>query len=480
MIRNNISMTIKTLKAMKDNPSKDTIDFNSPIQRKSGMWDGMRKSLLIHSILMSNIFAVPTVYFRKDMIADKKYRYSVIDGIQRITTVFDFIDNKFPLEEIPPVLIDGVSYEALSGQFFSDLPQDCQQEIIRFKMKIEAFEPEDGDTEEYVNSMIEEVFSRLNSAVPLTSAQLCKAKSGTEVAILLNELLGSHFLAESASFTKAQIKASDDQRCLFQAMMLLDRNYIAGFEFKDFSETSIKEYAESIKGCYTDKQSNLLRSTVQYLTEAFPQPNKQLKKISIPMLLYLADVAEDTEIKPMYFRQWWEFFTEEDSLFEDYKLFCSTGSTKLEKVNGRLAVMVKSFCAYHEVEIPEELKDLVVEVEGKIALIKEEREEESISVETDAVLEEKESGDAPATDDKEQGENTADTAQEEQQALLEQEESESTRQEEVSAVQGETEASIGQADDSEIQNEEETECSKEIEKHSEAEMQEEISFDNAE
>ncbi len=464
MIRNNISMTIKTLKAMKDNPSKDTIDFNSPIQRKSGMWDGMRKSLLIHSILMSNIFAVPTVYFRKDMIADKKYRYSVIDGIQRITTVFDFIDNKFPLEEIPPVLIDGVSYEALSGQFFSDLPQDCQQEIIRFKMKIEAFEPEDGDTEEYVNSMIEEVFSRLNSAVPLTSAQLCKAKSGTEVAILLNELLGSHFLAESASFTKAQIKASDDQRCLFQAMMLLDRNYIAGFEFKDFSETSIKEYAESIKGCYTDKQSNLLRSTVQYLTEAFPQPNKQLKKISIPMLLYLADVAEDTEIKPMYFRQWWEYFTEEDPLFEDYKLFCSTGSTKLEKVNGRLAVMVKSFCAYQEVDLPEELKDLVAEIEEKIALIKEEREE-SESVEADAVLEEKESGDAPATDDKEQEENTADTVQEEQ-ALLE--------QEEVSAVQGETESPIGQTDDSEIQNEEETEES------SEAEMQEEISFDNAE
>ena len=376
MIRNNISMTIKNLKAMKDNPAKDTIDFNSPIQRKSGMWDEKRKSLLIHSILMSSIFSVPTVYFRKDSIADKKYQYSVIDGIQRITTVFSYIDNEFCLTEVPPVIIDGVTYD-VSGKYFADLEQDCQQEIIRFKMKIEAFEPEDGDTEEYVNNMIEQVFERINSAVPLTSAQICKAKAGTDVAIILNELLNTKFFTVSCCFSKGQLKASDDQRCLLQAMMLLDRNYVHGFVLKDFSETSLMEYAESIKGNYTAKQSNLLNSVVQYLTEAFPEKNKQLKKISIPMLLYLADVAEDAEIRPLYFRQWWEYFTEEDEQFEVYKSFCSSGSTKLEKVNGRLAIMVKSFCIYNEIEIPEELTDIIAEVEEKLAS-KEENAEETI------------------------------------------------------------------------------------------------------
>lgn len=388
MIRNNISMTIKALKAMRDNPSKDTIDFNSPIQRKSGMWEDSRKSLLIHSILMSSIFSVPTVYFRKDMIADKKYQYSVIDGIQRITTVFDYVDNCFPLIDVPPVILDGKEY-SVEGKFFSDLEQDLQQEIIRFKMKIEAFEAEDGDTEEYVNDMIEEVFKRLNSAVPLTSAQLCKARAGTDVAILLNELLTSHFFAESASFTKAQLKTSDDQRCLLQAMMILDRNYAAGFEFRDISETSLMEYAENIKGCYTARQSSLLRSTVQYLTEAFPVKEKQLKKINIPMLLYLADVAEDAEIRPMYFRQWFEFFTEEDPLFADYQTFCGSGSTKLEKVNGRLAIMTRSFCGYHEIEIPEELKEIVAEVEEKLAA-KKENEEELSSVRAEGQAEENE------------------------------------------------------------------------------------------
>ena len=92
------------------------------------------------------------------------------------------------------------------------------------------------------------------------------------------------------------------------------------------------------------------------------------------MLAYMADIAEDKEIKPMFFRQWFEYFTQEDELMEEYKTFCSSGSTKLEKIKGRLAIMTKSFCLYHEIEIPEELKDMVAEVEEKLAA-KEENEE---------------------------------------------------------------------------------------------------------
>ncbi|WP_300792116.1 hypothetical protein [uncultured Acetatifactor sp.] len=68
-----------------------------------------------------------------------------------------------------------------------------------------------------------------------------------------------------------------------------------------------------------------------------------------------------------YFRQWWEFFIEEDALFDDYRLFCDMGSTKLEKVNGRLAVMAKCFADYQKIEVSEGLKDMVAEAEEKIA-----------------------------------------------------------------------------------------------------------------
>ena len=365
MVKNNISMTVKNLKAMRDNPQKDTIDFDSPIQRKSGMWDEKRKSLLIHSILMGSLYSVPTVYFRKDMLEDKKYQYSVIDGIQRITTIFSYIDNEFSLTEVPPVIVDGVTYD-VSGMYFKDLETDLQQEIVRFKLKIEAFEPESGDTEEYVNNTIEEIFSRINSAVPLTSAQLCKAKAGTDVAILINEMLSSKFFTEGCYFSKGQLKASDDQRCLLQLMMLLDTIYIEDFELKDFSEKSIMEYAESIKGKYSEKQVNMLASVVQYLTDAFPEKDKQLKKINIPIIGFIADYAIDKEIKPRYFRNWFDFFTEEDELFEAYKTFCSSGSTRIDKVNGRLIYAMNSFVSYFEIDYPEYLVEIKNIVDDKV------------------------------------------------------------------------------------------------------------------
>lgn len=369
MNKTKLSWTVANIEKMHD--EKKVLSFDHPIQRKSEQWSDTQKSLLIHSMLAN--YPVPNIYvLREDsQELDEKnkpvFNYFVMDGKQRLTSVLSYIWGEFPLDEnIPAITIDDVEYQ-IAGKYFCDLEEPVQYEIKRYKFDIIAFE-------ECSNREIEEIFFRLNNSTPLTKSQVAKAKVGVEIAELINELLTSKFFTTSCNFSKAQLKASDDQKVLIQSMMLLDTNNVPDFELKDFSENSILEYSESIRGTYTDKQSNILKSAIQYLTDAFPEKNKQLRKISIPTLVYMADIAEDKEIKPMYFRQWFEFFTEEDELMEDYKTFCSTGSTKLEKVQGRLAVMTKSFCKYHEIEIPEELKDMVADVEEKLAAKKESEE----------------------------------------------------------------------------------------------------------
>ena len=369
MNKTKLSWTVANIEKMHD--EKKVLSFDHPIQRKSEQWSDTQKSLLIHSMLAN--YPVPNIYvLREDsQELDEKnkpvFNYFVMDGKQRLTSVLSYIWGEFPLDEnIPAIIIEDVEYQ-IAGKYFCDLDEPVQYEIKRYKFEIVAFE-------ECSNREIEEIFFRLNNSTPLTKSQVAKAKVGVEIAELINELLTSKFFTTSCNFSKAQLKASDDQKVLIQSMMLLDTNNVPDFELKDFSENSILEYSESIRGTYTDKQSNILKSAIQYLTDAFPEKNKQLRKISIPTLVYMADIAEDKEIKPMYFRQWFEFFTEEDELMEDYKTFCSTGSTKLEKVQGRLAVMTKSFCKYHEIEIPEELKDMVADVEEKLAAKKESEE----------------------------------------------------------------------------------------------------------
>lgn len=446
MNRTKLSWTVANIEKM--HKDKKVLSFDHQIQRKSEIWSNAQKSLLIHSMLAN--YPVPNIYvLREDseQVDEKKkpiFNYYVMDGKQRLTSTLSYIWGDFPLDDnIPDITVEDTEYQ-IAGKYFCDLEEPVQYEIRRYKFEIIAFE-------DCSNREIEEIFFRLNNSTALTKSQIAKAKIGVELAGMVNQMLGSRFFTTSCNFTGAQLKASDDQRCLLQGMMLLDTNYVANFELKDFSENSILEYSESIRENYSDRQSNMLKSAIEYLTDAFPEKNKQLRKINIPILMYLADVAMDAEIKPMLFRQWFEFFTNEDELFEDYKMFCSTGSTKYEKIMGRLGIMTKSFCLHHEIEIPEELKDTVSTVEEKVALTKEEREKES-SLEAGPMLEEKDGGDAPDAGSAGQ-EEEADEPLQEGQPLLEQGEPKSKEQGEISAVQKCADAPMEQEDTPEIQKE---------------------------
>lgn len=382
MNKTKLLWTVSNIEKM--HQEKKVLSFEHPIQRKSEQWNNQQKSLLIHSMLAN--YPVPNIYvLREDsQEVDAKnkpiFNYFVMDGKQRLTSVLSYIWGEFPLDDnIPNIYVEEEEYE-IAGKYFCDLDEPVQYEITRYKFELVCFE-------ECTDREIEEIFFRLNNSTPLTKAQVAKSKIGVQLAEMMNELLDSKFFTTSCNFSKAQLKASDDQRSLIQSMMLLDTNNVPDFELKDFSENSILEYSESIRENYSDKQSNILKSAIQYLTDAFPEKQKQIRKISIPMLIYLADVAEDAEIKPRFFRDWWSFFTEEDELMEVYKTFCSSGSTKLEKIKGRLAIMTKSFCLYHELDIPEELKDMVAEVEEKLAA-KEESDNDTFIEEGNTLSEE--------------------------------------------------------------------------------------------
>lgn len=418
MNRTKLSWTIANIEKM--NRDRKVLSFDHPIQRKSNIWTNSQKSLLIHSMLAN--YLIPNIYvLREDseQVDEKKkpvFNYSVMDGKQRLTSTLSFLWGEFPLDDnIPNVIVEDTEYE-IAGKYFCDLDEPVQYEIKRYKFEIIAFE-------ECTNREIEEIFFRLNNSTALTKSQIAKAKVGVELAGMINKLLASKFFTVSCNFSNAQLKSNDDQRTLFQSMMLLDTNYVAGFELKDFSETSILEYSESIRESYSDRQENMLESAIQYLGDAFPERHKQLRKISIPMLVYLADICEDYEIKPKMLREWWSYFTEEDGLMDIYKTFCSSGSTKLEKIKGRLAVMVKSFCSYQKVEIPEELKPLVQEVEEKLAFGKEEDGEVS-GAEGQALLEEKqdiETSDSDADDQEAQSPVTEEEISEAESPVTEEE-----------------------------------------------------------
>ncbi len=138
----------------------------------------------------------------------------------------------------------------------------------------------------------------------------------TEIPIV-GELCDYGFFKVGCNFTKAELYQNVDKRCLIQAMMFLDMKYNDDFVSVDFTEKSIDEYVQNVKNNYTDKQSNILRSAVQYLTDAFPEKNIHLTPKKIPILVYLADWAQDMYIQPEDFWVWWQQFSKKDILSDN-------------------------------------------------------------------------------------------------------------------------------------------------------------------
>lgn len=88
-------------------------------------WNQQQKESLIFTILRDqqiNPIVVIQVRDRGESL-NKKYYFKVIDGKQRLTTTFDYIDGKFSIN------IEGKEY------YFKDLPEDCQNQISGYNFK---------------------------------------------------------------------------------------------------------------------------------------------------------------------------------------------------------------------------------------------------------------------------------------------------------------------------------------------------------
>ncbi len=96
-------MSLVQISAMIDNGD---IDLTPAFQRNL-VWDSFRKSRLIESILLR--IPLPMFYFSEDL----EGRLTIIDGLQRISTIKEFMENKFPLKNLQYL-------ENCEGRYFKD------------------------------------------------------------------------------------------------------------------------------------------------------------------------------------------------------------------------------------------------------------------------------------------------------------------------------------------------------------------------
>lgn len=128
---------------------------NHEYQRGGGLWPQAAKSYFIDTIIRD--FPFPKVYFheRIDKVS-KKPRREIVDGQQRLSTIVEFADGKFPL---------GKNAREHAGKRFADLPEDTQDIFWSYTVSVDVIRNADRNE-------ILQMFRRMNAfTLPLNDAE---------------------------------------------------------------------------------------------------------------------------------------------------------------------------------------------------------------------------------------------------------------------------------------------------------------------
>ena len=130
-----------------------TLVLNASFQRRT-IWTPASKSYLIDTILRDK--PMPNIYLRTVVDArTRQARREVVDGQQRLSTIHEFINSKWTLDN---------RASEFRGNFFEDLEDDLQQTFLSYRIGVVQLL---NATDEYVL----DVFARLNSFSYALNAQ---------------------------------------------------------------------------------------------------------------------------------------------------------------------------------------------------------------------------------------------------------------------------------------------------------------------
>ncbi|PWR19739.1 DUF262 domain-containing protein [Zavarzinia compransoris] len=157
---------------------RSEINMSPEYQRMGGVWTKEKRRLLIDSIL--NDYDLPKIYFHMlspDEVSKSGFRFAVIDGRQRLEAIWAFMDGEFTLatdfeyQRDTQLNLAGLSYEDIAKQH-----PKIRVKFDSFVLPVVTVSIEGNDID-----LIEDMFSRLNEAVPLNAAEKRNAIGGDVV-----------------------------------------------------------------------------------------------------------------------------------------------------------------------------------------------------------------------------------------------------------------------------------------------------------
>ena len=275
------------------------IDMDPTYQRQGAVWTVEKQRLLIDSLL--NRFDVPKIYLHKFARPrrenGKTVRWALVDGKQRLEAIFGFMDGEFALGKEFVLLEDGSSGAA--GATYNELKDSYPDLVAQFQAtQLELMEIRTEDLE-----LVEEMFSRLNEAVPLNAAEKRNALGGPVPPVIRELVVGQPFFTQKLPFSNRRYRHYD----LAVKFLYWARAEETDSHVRDTKKLRLDGYVRDMKQSSTGEQAvQTDRATAEAVLETmasiFVDEDRLLTSVGMVSIYYLlalqANEAETLRFPP--------------------------------------------------------------------------------------------------------------------------------------------------------------------------------------
>lgn len=245
------------LKRRYDSKPDKRIILDSDFQRDD-VWNENRKAELVESVLMG--LPLPIFYFNQD----KYGRLIVVDGRQRLTALFEYMNDSFSLKNLKIL-------PKINGQHFSELQPVLQSRIEDYQIQAHVILPPTPDRIKF------DIFDRVNrGGVQLNKQEIRNALYQGQVTKLLNRIVKGDAFRNATGNAFVNEKRMKDKYLVtrFITFYLADRNLIlddAGgvYQYKGDIDDFLGRGMDMVNNMNQEKLADLEKSVEETLEKSY-------------------------------------------------------------------------------------------------------------------------------------------------------------------------------------------------------------------
>jgi len=229
---------------------RETLILDPEFQRED-VWKLKQKSELIESIVMG--IPLPVMYFAED----REGKLHVVDGKQRLTAMFQYLNNEFSITSAPILSF-------LKGKKFKDLKPQYQARLEDYQLTVYVIKPQ---TPERVKL---DIFDRINrGGTVLNKQEMRNALYQGKSTKLLKDLAETEDFKKATDYSISPKRMKDRYLILRFISFYLWKRGILKYEYKSDIDDFLRETMERINEMENNKMEKIREIFIQAMKNTY-------------------------------------------------------------------------------------------------------------------------------------------------------------------------------------------------------------------